>query len=273
MKKWSQEGSTKHNKPSSDRKFIKKTPLKIFSLTAIIGIIGFAGWSFYNYQKAKEKVVKLSTIEGQQELAEQSLENLLNRIKSHMILPEDEEPTVATITSVETLIQEQPFFKGAQNGDKVIVYVGAKKAIIYSPGRNVIVNVGAVYVEANEEDSQLLTEELEKESDKLDIEIRNGTKIAGLAQTISSKLETTSGEYNIVDVTDASSKEISQTLVIDLGKTDNKDLVASVGSVLGAETTDRLPEGEKESSAEVLVIIGEDQIQSPTSESSEKEGE
>ncbi|MCU0660002.1 MAG: hypothetical protein MUD00_00045 [Candidatus Pacebacteria bacterium] len=42
------------------------------------------------------------------------------------------------------------FFKGAQKGDKLVVFPTTGKAIIYSPERDIIVNVGPVTFDNNE---------------------------------------------------------------------------------------------------------------------------
>ena len=115
-------------------------------LVAIVLIV-FAGWSFYNYQQTKKEVVRLSTIEGQREVQQQEVIDLLDQVKKHMLLPEDEEPTVATVTNIDELKSQQPFFEQANNGDKVIIYVNSHKAIIYSPEKDMIINVGTLIVD------------------------------------------------------------------------------------------------------------------------------
>jgi hypothetical protein len=60
-------------------------------------------------------------------------------------LPTDEKPTVATITDVDKL-KDQPFFKNAKNGDKVLIYTTANKAILYRPSENRIIEVGSVNI-------------------------------------------------------------------------------------------------------------------------------
>lgn len=226
-------------------------------LLIIIILVSLASWLFYNYREVKKEVVRLSTPEGQQALLDQQTEDTIERIKKHMVLPEDEGPTVVTITDIDLLAEQQPFFGGAQNGDKVLVYVGARKAIIYSPERDIVVNVGTI-VAGNED---VVVDEPENEFWMLDIEIRNGTDAPSLAQTISSQLTTTNENFNIVNVSDSENKEISQTVIVDMGKTNNKDLISSVGNILGVTTTNLIPEGEEDSDAEVLIILGENQIE------------
>src|SRR3989344_1412513 len=57
--------------------------------------------------------------------------------------PEDETPTIATVSDPEKL-REQAFFKNASEGDKVIIYTQSKKAILYSPTLKQIIGVANV---------------------------------------------------------------------------------------------------------------------------------
>ncbi len=125
----------------------RKRMLQLAAAVVVLGLIGTTVWSLNSYRQARAEVVRLSSLKGQQEVVRQEADVLLEQVRAHLVLPEDEEPTIATISDVEVLAEQQPFFEGAQNGDKVLVYVQARKAIIYSPERDVVVNVGAVIVD------------------------------------------------------------------------------------------------------------------------------
>ena len=108
----------------------------------IVGIVLGAGalfaWNLY--------VVKTpSTAATQAQQAE--VNAILAKVGALIILPTGEEPVVATITDAASLVKDQVFYKGAKNGDVVIVYQKAAKAIVYSPDRNIIVNVGPVFLQ------------------------------------------------------------------------------------------------------------------------------
>ncbi len=129
----------------------QKTNLVLFIIVGVVLVvlIAFSAWSFYSYRQVSQEVVKLSSMEGQQELAQRETEDLLSKVSKHMILPQGETPTVATVTDVEALRREQPFFNEAENGDKLLVYTNAKKAIIFSPEKDVVVNVGTLMIDQN----------------------------------------------------------------------------------------------------------------------------
>ena len=62
----------------------------------------------------------------------EEIEKVVERVGRHIVLPEGETPTVATVTDPEKL-KDQVFFQKAKAGDKVLIYTNAKKAILYDP--------------------------------------------------------------------------------------------------------------------------------------------
>lgn len=64
-----------------------------------------------------------------------------------IVLPTGETPTLATVTDPEKL-KDQPFFASAKTGYKVLIYTNAKKAILYDPAANKIVEVAPINIGA-----------------------------------------------------------------------------------------------------------------------------
>lgn len=77
--------------------------------------------------------------------AQAEVDALVAQVGKIIALPTDEKPTVATVTDASK-VKDQPFFAKAQNGDKVLIYQKAQKAILYRPSSNIIVEVGAVNI-------------------------------------------------------------------------------------------------------------------------------
>ncbi len=81
---------------------------------------------------------------------------LVDRVGKLMELPSGETPTIATIQDKDKL-KDQPFFKDAQNGDKILIYAQAKKAIIFRESTNKIINVGPIAINDTSQTSPTTT--------------------------------------------------------------------------------------------------------------------
>ncbi|MBU6370614.1 MAG: hypothetical protein KGH93_00520 [Patescibacteria group bacterium] len=102
----------------------------------IIGVGGLWAWNHFNNPSTQDLVSQANQAQ---------VSDLIAKVGKLVILPSDEQPIVATINDAATLVKQQAFYTGAENGDVVIVYQKAAKAIVYSPSRNIIVNVGPVF--------------------------------------------------------------------------------------------------------------------------------
>ena len=109
---------------------------KFFYLLVILLIAIVAGsYYFYTRYQNSQKLLRQSATVSQGEA-----ENIVASVGSLMQLPKNENPTIATVSDKEKL-KGQPFFANAQNGDKVLIYTKAKKAILYRPSANKIIEV------------------------------------------------------------------------------------------------------------------------------------
>lgn len=81
--------------------------------------------------------------------AEKEAEGLVVRVGKLILLPEGETPTVATVSDPERL-KDQPFFAKAKVGDKVLLYQNSKKAYLYDPINNKLLEVAPISLGANE---------------------------------------------------------------------------------------------------------------------------
>ena len=99
------------------------------------------------------------------------------------------------------------------------------------------------------------TEEPEEEAPKPKLEIRNGTNVAGLAKKTSDELQ--GKGYEVLSIGNAANRTTEQTTVYSL-KATQVDGAQEIAELLGASASSNLPEGEAESDADVLIILGSD---------------
>lgn len=117
-------------------KKIVKIGFTVFIAILIFGSLGAAGYFYQQYKEIKDNPNKISTDE---------INSIASTISKFMDLPTDETPTLATVTDKEKL-KEQDFFKKSENGDKILIYANAKKAILYRPSTEKIIEVAPLLI-------------------------------------------------------------------------------------------------------------------------------
>lgn len=71
-----------------------------------------------------------------------SSDKLLAKVAELIVLP-NERPFIATLVDYKPLTNN-PFFKDAKEGDKLLLFKGVGKAILYDPGANKLLNTGTI---------------------------------------------------------------------------------------------------------------------------------
>jgi len=76
--------------------------------------------------------------------AQAEIAQLIKDVGDNIELP-NEQPTVATVSDPEAL-RSQPFFAKAKVGDRVLLYPNAKKAILYDPVADIVIEVAPINI-------------------------------------------------------------------------------------------------------------------------------
>jgi len=121
----------------------------IFSLILVLTILLGGGYLFAKSTAKHTPTAGQLALPTPQPTMAPQVRGLINTIAKKTTLPEDETPNVATVSDVNKL-QNQPFFAKAKNGDKVLIYILSKKAILYRPSTGQIIQESAVEVATDE---------------------------------------------------------------------------------------------------------------------------
>jgi hypothetical protein len=201
---------------------------------------GIAGYFYYQYRQSAQVADA------------KEIETLSQEIGKFMLLPDNETPTLATVTDREKLA-EQPFFQKAENGDKVLIFSQNGRAILYRPSQKKIVDVTTVNVNqttatptspAPEPPTPVLTR----------VALYNGS-IVDTTPKVEGQLKQISNTLVVVTRDVAKSDEYEETIVIDQSG-QNTAVAAQVAQALGG-TVGTLPAGEVfPADADILVITG-----------------
>jgi len=206
----------------------------------IITLIAGCAWLFLNYKNAKSQIADLSNIKTEKQVPG-NVTDILEKVKKHIIIYETEMPQIATINDAQELAKSQKFYENAKNGDKILLF--GQRAIIYNPTNDILVNVGPVIFQDNEEQGV---------EEPITMEIRNGTATAGAANEWRNNLSEL-GSYTTIKIADAANRSYQAHQIINLN---NKD-VADLEKMFGVAAMTKLPAGEAPSNADVVVIVGE----------------
>lgn len=226
------------------QKLSKKALGILFAVVLLIGLIP----SFYFYRQYKTEKEKA---ESGNRAPKDEIRSLIKKVSNHIVLPKDEEPTIATVSDKEKL-KNQPFFARAENGDKVLIFTGAKKAILYRPASDKIIDV--VPVNLGTQSASVESSRGQTAQESVKVAIYNGTKIAGLANTTETDLRAKLSSITVVEKGNANN-DYTKSLIVDLTG-NNKKTAEEIVKITGGELTSRLPEGEKRPNADVVVIVG-----------------
>ena len=124
------------------KNIVKKNKKYLVRMTCVgISLILFSALLIVSGALYREKHRKI-TLSDIYALQQEHVNEILAEISKTVELPKDEKPTIATITNVESLSKEMPFFKKAKNGFKVVVY--KDKAILFDPVNKKVIDVAPV---------------------------------------------------------------------------------------------------------------------------------
>lgn len=218
-----------------------KKRLPVFTIIIIIAFlasVGIGGYYFYQYKKV---------VNNPDAASEQELSGILEKVNKLMDLPQDETPTLATVLNKDEL-KDQDFFIKAENGDKVLVYVQNKKAVLYRPSTNKIIEVMPVY---NDETEQAAASGAISSSPK--VALYNGSGESGITSDAETKIKEKIANVEITTKENASKSDYSKTIVVDLNGS-MAEQAKTIADALGGEVGS-MPEGETKPNADILVIV------------------
>lgn len=120
----------------------KQLLVKAATLVVTLLVVLFFITVLRDRNELQKKVDTLSKQPSTQTTQGDEISNLQGEISKFLQLP-NETPTLATVSDVEK-VKDQTFFKNAQNGDKVLLYSTAGKAILYRPSTKKVIEVAQI---------------------------------------------------------------------------------------------------------------------------------
>lgn len=212
----------------------KLLPLTAFPVAVVSLVV--AGYFYFRYQDAQKKLTNPDVATAAE------ARDLVDRVGKFMELPR-EEPTVATVTD-PTKLREQAFFANSQNGDKVLIYTQAKKAILFRPSTGKIIDVAPVNIG---------TQSATPQPKPSTFVLLNGTTTVGLTKKYETELKAKIPDAQVLDRDNAKGSYEKSILVNVSASSKASEYAGLLGFILAP-----LPAGEATPSADFLIILGSD---------------
>ncbi len=219
---------------------------KWLTIAGVVGAVAIVGASvFYQHQQTLKQQMASKTA------PEDEISQLVKDLSQLVVLPDNEQPVIATVVDLEKL-KGQQFFQNAQLEDKVIIYAQAGKAILYRPAQKKVVEIAPFVNSAQDAHSSVLGANTDAAA-MIKVEIRNGSGKGGQAALAKTKL---SGLKNIEVIQLSNAAQIyADTQIVVL----NNSAAAAVNQIqnfITGQDVTSLPQGEPASKADIVIILG-----------------
>lgn len=243
-----------NNQSSIGSKMSKKelrslTPIIVLiSILAVaVGVLGFLYWdSKQENQELKSQQNVDATSKEYQEV--------VDAVKSLVEIPEDERLNVAKVDNPETLKEQNAeFYKNVEVGQYLVVMPKTQRVLIYDKAKNKVVNFSSYTIKV-----ELIPEnEIDASEKPLTIEIRYTSDVTQETLTqVQNALKEASANYSIISTSKTTATTEGLTVVL-LNREKKPKMSQNIIAHSGTNSiTDKLPEGEASSTADVVLILG-----------------
>lgn len=197
-------------------------------------------------------VIHVYILQPKKSILQSEAQKIVEEVGRIIELPKNETPQLATVSD-KAKLSNQPFFKQAENGDKVLFYTIAKKAILYRPSTNKIVEVAPINIRSVD-DLNVASLEAKITPAKIKVAVYNATLKKGYASQTAKKITDELDNIEISTIANAVGG-YSQSQIVDFsGKFINE--VKKISSIISDAIVTSSAQLEKKPEADILVILG-----------------
>lgn len=117
----------------------------IIAVVAGLVLLAVCAFGVYAYKYVQNQNAKIERLSDPQQAAKDETSRVKALVEKLVDLPTDESPTVFTVNDASKL-KSQSFFNKAENGDKVLIFTKAKKAYLYRPSTNKLIEAAPINI-------------------------------------------------------------------------------------------------------------------------------
>jgi hypothetical protein len=116
-------------KPKQRATHVNLVKYVIFTIVGAV-VVGIAIWYLFADRLTAEQK------------KEAYVQSIATKVSKLALTPPGETPTIGVIPDPTSITDNKEFFKNASQGDYLVVYPNARLMLIYSPARNIVINMG-----------------------------------------------------------------------------------------------------------------------------------
>ena len=204
---------------------------------------------------SKKSADPYAKLKNDPQAANAKVQEVLAAVSKLTQVPQGETPSLAVVTDEKALSQSNVFFKDVKNDDYVLFF--SKAAVVYRPSTDAIVIAGPIVFQGQVAGAEQAT--TTPQVDPANIDILNGTGQSGVAADYKTKLEAAIPAYKVVKTGSPNGNFPTSKLYNLTGKN-----VSLLEAAMGVKAETELPSGEAATTADIVIILGEDYKAAPT---------
>jgi hypothetical protein len=112
----------------------KRKTINIFILIIALVAICASGYFYYRLHVVQDNLKPGPSDE---------VKSLVEKVSRLYLVPENEEPTIATVSD-PAILKGQSFFNFAKEGDKVFIFTKISRAVLYRPSIDKIIEIAPI---------------------------------------------------------------------------------------------------------------------------------
>jgi len=236
---------------------LNRRPTFTFLIIVLVVLLLSPSFYFYNQNRKLQRFLSDPSL-----ISKAEADKIIAEVGRLMTLPEGEYPTVATVADLEQL-KDKPFFNKAKQGDKVLIYPNAKKAILYDPVTDKIIDITPVNFEPTATPTSAVIPTVPPQpsptlENNLKVILYNGTNITGLTKNYEELLKEKIPNVTVTDKDVAKKRDYPETLLVDI-KGNKKEQAELLANILEIKLESMPNEESASPSADFLIILGANQ--------------
>lgn len=122
------------------KRFSSKTLLRLVNVLVILGLIGTTGLFYKKYHDLKNA--------SPDKIQQDQTKQIVDEVGKIYSLPKDETPQLGKVSDKDAIKKQYPVLNDVENGDYLLIYTKAKKAILYRPSTKKVIQEIPVSVQA-----------------------------------------------------------------------------------------------------------------------------